>query len=86
MENEIDIMDQFNEVADRVEKELHNEVQVIIDQNWDGTWHVEVQERTEEEDEEDWACHCVDGWFTINEKRDCKSPDEAAQWLENQYL
>ncbi|ATS93487.1 hypothetical protein P1A145kb_p087 [Pectobacterium phage DU_PP_I] len=37
MENEIDIMDQFNEVADRVEKELHNEVQVIIDQNWDGT-------------------------------------------------
>lgn len=82
MENEIDIMDQFNEVADRVEKELYNEVQVIIDQNWDGTWHVEVQEHVEE----DLAWNCIGGWFTINEKRDCKSPDEAAQWLESQYL
>lgn len=82
----MDELENFNEVADRVEKELYNDVKIVIDKNWDGTWHVEVQERAEEEDEEDWACNCTDGWFTVQEKRNCMSPDEAAKWLESQYL
>ena len=86
MENDIDMMERFDDIADRVEKAMYGDVQIAIDKNWDGTWHVEVKERAEEEDEEDWACDYHNGWFTINEKRNCKSPDEAAQWLESQYL
>lgn len=78
-------LDNFEEVADQIEKRLNGDVRIVIDQNHDKTWHVEVQETAEEEDEDDWACYTNDGWFTINEKRNCASVTEATLWLEANY-
>lgn len=86
--SELTEAEHFDLVADRIEAKLHGDVRILVDKNWDGTWHVEVQEIAEEgaEDEDGWEDITSDGYFTINEKRDCSSLAMAALWLEGQYL
>lgn len=78
--------DNFNLVADRIEAQLHGDVRILIDRDYKGEFHVEVQEIADDDEEDGWENITSDGWFTINEKRGLKSYDEAAQWLESQYL
>lgn len=80
--------DNFNHIADLIEAQLHGDVRILIDKDYKGEYHVEVQEIAEEGDEDDegWENITSDGWFTINEKRGLKSYDAAAKWLEEQYL
>lgn len=78
--------DNFNLVADRIEAQLHGDVRIVVESDYKGELHLEVQEIADEDDEDPWGDPCLDGYFTINEKRGFKNYDEAAAWLESQYL
>lgn len=80
--------DNFNLIADRIEAQLHGDVRIVVEGDYKGELHVEVQEIADEGDEfEDGGENITsDGYFTINEKRGLKNYDEAAAWLESQYL
>lgn len=80
----------FNLVADRIEAEYHGDIRIIIESNYEGEFHIEVQEVADEGDEEgeNWEDITSDGWygwFTINEKYHLKDYKEATEWLEKHY-
>lgn len=75
----------FNLVADRIEAKLHGDIRIVVEKDYKGELHVEVQEIADEDDEEGWESITWDGWFTINEKRGLKSYAEATAWIESLY-
>lgn len=79
--------DNFNLVADRIEAEYHGDIRILIESNYKGELHIEVQEVADEGDEEgdNWEDITSDGWFTINEKYHLKDYKEATEWLERHY-
>ena len=79
--------DNFNLVADRIEAKLHGDIRIVVEANYKGELHVEVQEIADEGDEfeDGWENITSDGWFTINEKRGLKNYAEATAWIESLY-
>lgn len=75
--------DNFNLVADRIEAEYRGDIRIIIESNYKGELHIEVQEVADEGD--NWEDITSDGWFTTNEKYHLKDYKEATDWLEKHY-
>lgn len=73
----------FDEIADAVEKKLHNDVRILCEQDYEGKWHVDVQEIADDDEEEEDVTD--DGYFSIR-THVADNLEDAAKWLKKYYL
>lgn len=76
--------DNFDKVADLVEKKMHGEVKVDCDKDYKDDYHIRLREIGDPDDEDgEYLDH--EGYFTF-EQRVFSDLDVATKWLKDQYL
>lgn len=73
----------FDEIADAVEKKLHGDVRILCDRDYEGKWHIDVQEIADDDEEEEYVND--DGYFSIR-THVADNLEDAAKWLKQYYL
>lgn len=76
--------DNFDKVADLVEKKMHGEVKVDCHKDYKDDYHIDLREIGDPDDEYGEYLD-YEGYFTF-ERRVFSDLDEGTKWLKDQYL